>query len=645
MNSKTRLAVEYCHEIRLKSPETWVFWVHASNSARYQKSLHDLADRAKIPGRENPNVNIFQLFGNWLQDSGLGSWLLVLDNVDSDELLKSPEGPNGEPTPPPIRYLLANPCGTILVTSRNESVSLDIAGPRNTIELHQMGRSDALRLFEAKLGTCTENEDAIQLLEELEFMPLAIVQAAAYITHRLPRFSIRQYLDVIQQNDHKAMQLLEHEEDLLDRDWEAKSSILLTLQISFDHISVTNPSASDLLSLMSFFDPQGIPESVLRVHPAEGMEPAQVTSRKRDAYWLKISHKLKRRIFRRNNSQDYDPPGSVTQEPVNQEQFEDDIKTLREYSMITINETNGVFSMHRLVCLAARAWLKAHNQEEIWQGKFIYRLWLEFPRDVDDISCWDKCRSLFPHAKRALSLLPKSDDDILRWGRVLCSSAYFADHVGNYYDALEMASRGKVYLTNTIGANEEVTLDLSSALASAYFSLKRLDEALELDLNELEVRRNIYKDDSPGTQITRMKAATTLITLERYQEAKDLLVKVRDYFIREEGEEADITFRAELELGQIAYAQGRIKEAEARCSKVLASGNADHSGRGHFVRLWALKDLAFIRKHQGRNAEALTLLRECKAEWLRLLGPHHKYVLMSSEYISQWENEDSGTTK
>ncbi|KAJ6014641.1 hypothetical protein N7540_009232 [Penicillium herquei] len=37
--------------IRSESPATWVFWVHASNEARFEQSFRDIADWVKIPGR------------------------------------------------------------------------------------------------------------------------------------------------------------------------------------------------------------------------------------------------------------------------------------------------------------------------------------------------------------------------------------------------------------------------------------------------------------------------------------------------------------------------------------------------------------------------------------------------------------------
>lgn len=101
-------------------------------------------------------------------------------------------------------------------------------------------------------------------MEELEFMPLAIAQAAGYIRNREPRYSVSQYLRDFQKNDSEAIKLLKKEAGHLDRDWEAKNSILVTWQISFDYIRGEEPSAAELLSLMSFFDRQGIPQSVIR---------------------------------------------------------------------------------------------------------------------------------------------------------------------------------------------------------------------------------------------------------------------------------------------------------------------------------------------------------------------------------------------
>jgi hypothetical protein len=112
--------------------------------------------------------------------------------------------------------------------------------------------------------------DVAELAAALEFVPLAIVQAAAYISQRAPRCSVRQYLEEFKKSERKRTSLLNRDEGQLRRDWEAKNSIIITWQISFDYIHQTRPSAADLLSLMSFFDRQGISEVLLRNRTEQG---------------------------------------------------------------------------------------------------------------------------------------------------------------------------------------------------------------------------------------------------------------------------------------------------------------------------------------------------------------------------------------
>ena len=58
------------------------------------------------------------------------------------------------------------------------------------IAVEPMDEAHALALFEKKLGKQGESQDVAELAATLEFMPLAIVQAAAYISQRAPRSSV-----------------------------------------------------------------------------------------------------------------------------------------------------------------------------------------------------------------------------------------------------------------------------------------------------------------------------------------------------------------------------------------------------------------------------------------------------------------------
>lgn len=84
--SKSQLAIEHAYRVHEQWPEKWVFWVHASNAARLGQGYRDIANRAKMFGRQDPKVNIFQLVHDWLCGSRQ-RWLLVLDNVDDARFL------------------------------------------------------------------------------------------------------------------------------------------------------------------------------------------------------------------------------------------------------------------------------------------------------------------------------------------------------------------------------------------------------------------------------------------------------------------------------------------------------------------------------------------------------------------------------
>lgn len=63
-----------------------MFWVYASNAARFEQSYRDIADCVKIVRRQDLRANIFKLVHDWLRDSK-DPWLLILDKVDDARLL------------------------------------------------------------------------------------------------------------------------------------------------------------------------------------------------------------------------------------------------------------------------------------------------------------------------------------------------------------------------------------------------------------------------------------------------------------------------------------------------------------------------------------------------------------------------------
>jgi hypothetical protein len=125
-----------------------------------------------------------------------------------------------------------------------------------------LGEETAMELFQGKLENRCEKEEAQEVVRLLEFMPLAISQAAAYINSR--GVSVRDYAVMFRAGDEKRKALLEWEYDELRRYQGSANSVFGTWTITLEQMQQEKPSAIDLLSLMSFFSPQSIPEWTLK---------------------------------------------------------------------------------------------------------------------------------------------------------------------------------------------------------------------------------------------------------------------------------------------------------------------------------------------------------------------------------------------
>lgn len=65
---------------------------------------------------------------------------------------------------------------------------------KDLVQVKPIERSEALELLQRKLQLPEKSQENRQLVEELEYIPLAIIQAASYIRIRAPRYSVTQYL-------------------------------------------------------------------------------------------------------------------------------------------------------------------------------------------------------------------------------------------------------------------------------------------------------------------------------------------------------------------------------------------------------------------------------------------------------------------
>src|SRR6266480_4972538 len=147
----------------------------------------------------------------------------------------------------------------IIFTTRNKKAGVKFATAGGVILLSKMDRVDAENLLKARLGEdILDQGNMTELLGLLEYLPLAISQAASYIAEN--SISISKYLQMYNQSEASRIELLSEDFEDLARDSETKNPVAVTWVISFDLIRQSNALAADLLSFMACVDRQGIPK-------------------------------------------------------------------------------------------------------------------------------------------------------------------------------------------------------------------------------------------------------------------------------------------------------------------------------------------------------------------------------------------------
>ncbi|KAJ5660390.1 hypothetical protein N7507_006841 [Penicillium longicatenatum] len=617
---KSQLAIEYSYQVRATLPETWVLWVHASNAARFEQSFRDIANQVKLPGRQDPQANIFELVENWLRDGRRGRWILLLDNIDDPEFLrKSPATSLGDSkngltstfTKPLLEYIPKGLHGSVIITSRTREVALNMVDYKDLIEVKPMEKSEALELLQRKLSQTEQGklsqsekcEESQRLVEELELMPLAIVQAASYIRNRAPRYSVSQYLRQFRRSDREAIKLLKIEAGLLYRDWEAKNSILVTWQISFDYIHQAKPSAAELLSLMSCFDRQGIPENIIQYRP-----PANDRSSPEPLGYITDSDDGE------TSESDIDP------------EFEDDIAMLRDYSFINVSENGTMFTMHRLVQLTTRAWLKSHGKLDQWREKFISILCEEFPNP--QYENWMTCQLLFPHLKSAISQRPASHRSQQHWTFLLYRGAQYAWQSGDVTDMREFASESRKQGALLLGEEHEEVLRSKGILATAYYVEGRWQEAEQLFLEVIEASKLKFGEDDPFTLSNITNLAATYRKQGQWNKAEKLQLRIMETNKAVLGENHLETLSSISNLAATYQNQGRFEEAEALQIEALETTKAE-LGEDHPETLSGKADLVLTYFYQGLLIKAEHLCVQVIRARKTKLGEGHPDTLAS----------------
>jgi tetratricopeptide (TPR) repeat protein len=570
-----------------------VLWAQASNTARLEQSFREIAEILKVRGHREHQADIFKLVHDWLRDERNGRWLLVVDNADDVGVLSARADNSQNPQTDGVAsadnsgsmlhhhlstYLPQSRHGSVLLTSRSRQAAIQVVEDSDIIPIEPMDATAAHTLLRKNIGDEANNEgvdDSInELAVALDHMPLALEQAAAYIRRRAPRCSVQQYLEEFKQSDHRAASLLNHEAGHLRRDISASNAILLTWQISFDHVRSIRRSAANLLSLMSFFDRQGIPEDLLYGYD-----------------WA--------------------------DEDENEISFHNDLNTLRDFFFVTVTKDPGRFEMQSLVQLATRKWLESQDQLERWREQFISNLCAKLPNG--DYENWERCQALFPHAKAAMTQRPRRQTSLKEWASLLHNAGRYAYTVGRLDEAEDMLVLSKDVINEVYGEENANTLDSMELVGLVIGSRGNYKDAETIHSRILAIRTKVLGREHPDTLGSKNNIGFCLQQQGRNKEAEAIHRQTLATAKIVLGHEHPATLDIRSNLAEVLNQERKFKEAEAMHRKVLAM-KEKVKGHKHPSTSTSVYSLAGVLAEQGSYSESLALYDRACAGFLDAFG-------------------------
>ena len=563
---KTQAAIEYAVRHRTEY-QNGVFWVNAGTTSGLTSGFVEIAKTLRLPAATSSDQEqIVRAVLDWL--NARDRWLLILDNVDERR----------EARP----FVPTNDKGDLIITSR-ESVFQELGIARG-LEVVDLDSDEALRFLLARTGRSEvdprEREAATELAAELGHLPLALEQAAAYVTENNAAFSA--YLDAFRK---RRVALLEKAGRLLSRD-----TVAVTWAANFEAVERASPAAADVLRSSAFLGADAIPfELFLNGAKLLGQPIAEALEEPDDLVIAEL------------------------------------LRPLARYSLIRSDAASRVFGMHRLVQEIARAAL-SEAERRTYVERAVCALDASFPTVA--YANWAQCERLAPHVTSIDRSVDESVGRPETFGRVLDDAARYLRERGRYAEALPLQERALAIKEKALGPDHPDLAVSLNGLAILYYDRGRYAEGQSLSERALAIREKALGADHIDVARILNNLANLHYDQGRYAEA--LPLHERALAIREKTLGPDHTDVA-ISLNGLAILYsclGRPAEAQLLHERALTI-REKALGPDHPNVAFSLHNLAEVHRNQGRYAEAQPLVERALAIWEKALGPEHRLVAES----------------
>ena len=327
---KTSLAVEFSWRW-MNHFTGGLFWVNGESDENVSKSVAENLALLNVAActRENVDDSLNRFLTLLSYENR--PWLLVVDNADD---LRSPTCPTGVEKickGPWQRNARAPKNGHILFTTRKnakDTAAFLRLSPTNCLELQCFSEEEGALFLVRRTGLEGEslNQGAIDLAKELGGLPLALEQAAAYISALPISITFKDYLDKYR---HVKLRLLQQKSvTALSVEAQHRLSVHTTWEMNFSFVIKNSPAAATMMRIASFLTSESIPLDVINpglptLNQAELREAAR--SKIETAHILQV---------------------------------------LTCYSLFSVDQHNRVFGVHKLVQEVVRDSLTTSLKEE-----------------------------------------------------------------------------------------------------------------------------------------------------------------------------------------------------------------------------------------------------------------------------------------
>ena len=565
---KTQTAAEYA--FRYGDDYADVFWIRAATRETLVADFVMLAELLELPGKERQDQpRMVAAVKRWL--AAHDGWLLILDNADDLRLAQE--------------FLPSSHKGYILFTTRAQasgaiaaSVFVEQLAPRESVLL--LLRRAKLLDKDASLdqAQASDRVAAERIVKEMDGLPLALVQAGAYVEET--GCSLEDYLHLY--STHRKDLLAWHSRLLPDY----PDTVATTWLLSFQQIEQASPAAADLLRLCAFLAPDAIPEELLmRGAAALGAALRAVAS---DPFKLNEA-----------------------------------LEVLRRYSLVRRDGSTHTLSIHRLVQSVLKDNMDQETQR-LWAERTVRVVNAAFP-DANNYGADTNNQDYLPHAQECAALITQYHLSFSEAAQLLYRAGAFQYFHGFYPQSQSFHQQALAIRKQAPEPDHPAIAESLNMLAMLSRIQGNDEQAEEFNLQALTIREKVLGSHHPDTAISLNNLSVLYRSQSKYEQAEPLLqraLNIREQALGSEHPDTLITF---INLANLYLEQSKYEQAEQLLQQTLATSERVREPDDLIIaQIFNL--LAKLSYEQGNNERAETLWQRSFVIIEKALGPEHPII-------------------